>query len=207
MLPHKHPILKIFIAIACFFTGIYLLTRYQNPKAYPNSVSTLATGVLVSASASPAAEIQAHAPDGTANLIQRTKISADQSKTYSFFAADVDGKNQQQIFTRTVSPVASMSIPFNAWAPDNKTVFLEENDGVAKKYLVVKVSGERFSKNEQFLEVAGLWGEKKMDYVLDTVTGWASPTLLILTTKKEDGSKGPNYWFEIPSRSFLILAS
>ncbi len=146
-------------------------------------------------------------PDGTKKFMM-TMTKTSEGRTYTFVVADGMGENKRQLFTKTVSEESSLTIPYNTFSPGAGTyVFIEENGPDGKHILVLKTSGETFTGGEQYLDVGSLFGEKKYKYTFGHATGWASPTLLIFTSINENGVKGPNWWFELPSRAFLQLAS
>ena len=101
-----------------------------------------------------------------------------------------------------------MSISPNSWSPDKKYVFLQENrSGSIYDVLVFKTSGEPFLVTEQYVSVAPLFTNRKTEYYLTDVTGWDSPTLLHMVTAVDASKKGPPYWFDVTSQSFIQLES
>ncbi len=159
-------------------------------------------------------ETNVHSGDGTVKLMMKTEKNRDGSNTYSFTAADISGNNPKPLLTKTVPSGATMIIPQNTWTPDNKLVFLQENDPATAagtpsplSIFVLKASSESFADNQPYLDVTSLWTQRNIHYTFKEATGWASPTLLIITTYKEDGTRGPSYWFDVPSKAFLQLAS
>lgn len=154
----------------------------------------------------PVQEIDEHNPDGTMKLIMHSERQTDGSTIYTFFISDIDGGNKKLIFTKTAPKDMSMAIHHNSFSPDNKLVLIEEHNGTAINYFVLKASGEPFANGQQYLDIRDLYTEKKIQYTFDDVTGWAGPTLAIVRTKKEDNSRGPAFWFVTDSRAFLQLA-
>ena len=147
---------------------------------------------------------EASSLEGTMKLILKKMVDKNnQTQTYSFISSD----SSSPIFTKTVGLSQSMAIPANSWSPDNKYVFVEEkNEQGEKNYLVLKASGEPFTDGQQYYDVKSLFMAKKTQYTLDKITGWASSNLLIITTLTEQSTKGPSYWFEVPSKAFLQLS-
>lgn len=146
-------------------------------------------------------------PDGTRKLVMKTTHNTN-SLRYAFTTTDGSGGNIQPLFEETVLASASategMNIPFNAWSPDNKYVFIQRNDGDA---LVFNGAGEEIVPGQQHFDIKGLFNSSgKKDTYLET-TGWASPTLLIVNTTSPDGAKGSSYWFEVPSKAIIQLSS
>ena len=145
--------------------------------------------------------------DGMMTLTMRGESQEDQSHTYSFGVTNISGKNEEKterlIFSRTMGPGGEMAIPQNSWSPDNKYVLLQEKDESGQiSFLALKTSGEPFKNGEQYVNVSALFSQKKTGLLLRDVTGWASATLVNITTDKNGAKKGPAYWFDINSRAF-----
>jgi len=145
--------------------------------------------------------------DGKAELQMQTVFYRDDSKTYRFYVRDIATDKKKEIFTNAVISSKTMEIPFNSWSPDNSYIFLEEIRDGSKRYLVVKSSGEPFAQGEQSLDVLVLFNKQNTGYTLNEVTGWADPTLLILTTKTPKGEEGPSYWFDVSGGEFIQLST
>ena len=142
-------------------------------------------------------------PDGTKKLVMKTTYNKDGSLFYVFTTTDGSGENEQPLYA-TTSASANFRLPFNAWSPDNKYVFIEKTNGDA---LVFDASGEDIVEGQKYLDVENLFiaaGKKDMYKV---TTGWASPTLLIINTTTPENKKGSSYWFEVPSKAIIQLSS
>ncbi len=213
-------LVKSFIVVlffAIFAAGVIGITQKQTLPS--TTTGTRQTPFFPIPNAKPS-ETDVHSSDGTMKLIMRRERKLNQPEIYSFFSADIEGKNEQLIFTKAVSNGGGMSLPQNSWSPDNKLVFIEEQEPATKSgtpalshVLVFKASGEPFgsapgkvSAGETYFDVPTLFAQKVQNYSFAKVTGWASPTLIIVATTTETGTKGPSYWFEIPSKAFLQLA-
>lgn len=146
---------------------------------------------------------EVHASDGTMNLTVLSSL-AQGGTVETLYASEISGANKRQIFQKTY-PKGGIVLPPNSWSPDNNSVFVEEKIGATSTFLVMKASGEPFADGQRFIDVGALFREKLKDLKLQTITGWAAPTLLVVMTTKEDGSKGGMYWFDVDSRSFLLL--
>jgi hypothetical protein len=140
-------------------------------------------------------------------LMLRTTYKSDGTTEYSFIVADISGGNSRVLFDKTLPTGASMGLPYNSWDPTDTYLFLEEHNSGAVDYLVLKADGTPFADGNQYIDVGAVWVNKNVGYTIRTATGWASGTLLIIYTSKDDGSKGPAFWFEIPSTAILQLAS
>lgn len=154
----------------------------------------------------PTPKIQnVHSGDGTKNLsLREGRDTQTGTKTYTLVASDVEGGNTHTILTTSVPSDETVSLPYNSWSPDNKYVFVQTT--APAQFLVLKASGEAFADEKQYLEVGPVFVDKKTGNTLSEVTGWASPTLLILTSTTASGERGPSYWFEVPSKVILQLA-
>lgn len=150
--------------------------------------------------------VDVHSGDGKMKLAMR--VERHSPPVFSLYTSEINGDNQKLIFTKTntASVTGELSIPPNAWSPDNKYVFVQETGGdTGVNYFVFKANGEPFANGEQYLNIAKTWQERKIGYLMRDATGWASPSLVIVRTSKEDGSRGHSYWFEVPSKAILQL--
>lgn len=146
-------------------------------------------------------------PDGTKTLHMKVINNKDNSNTYRFTVTTTTGGNIS-ILTKTLSAGKTMSLSQNAWSPDNNYFFIQENDG--KKIVgiyVYKWNGQMFSDGEQFINMFDLYQKKVTNYIFKEATGWAAETLIIINTLNIDGSRGVSFWFDIPSKSFIPLAT
>lgn len=193
-------ILLVIIVAGAAFTIRSKQTTPQ-PTASSESSSPAAFGPLVPLPK----DTDIHNPDGTKKLIMHTERQTDGSTIYTFFIADINGENKKLIFSKTELKDTTMALHHNSFSPDNKMVIIEEHTGNATNYLVLKVSGEPFANGSQYLDINGLFTERGVKYSFSSVTGWAGPTLAVVTTTKDDGSRGPSFWFVTDSRAFLQL--
>lgn len=162
------------------------------PSAVPKSLKTQESDV--------------HSSNADKKFVLRATPGQDGTTTYTFTVADLAGTNAHVLFTKTLGPGAVMSLPWNAWDPTDTYVFIGEKVGSALNYYVFKSSGEPFANGDKFIDVGAVWTEKKIGFSIRDATGWASGTLLIIYTSKDDGAKGPAFWFEIPSTAIIQLA-
>ncbi len=143
-------------------------------------------------------------PDGTKKLSMKTTHNTDGTSTYEIATSDGSGANKQQLYTTKLAGSENMSIPFNAWSPDNKYLFVKKNGNNA---LVFTATGESITKDQVYLDVLDSFTKRGNKDTVKEVTGWASPTLLIFNTAKQDDTFGSSYWFEIPSKAIIQLSS
>lgn len=143
-------------------------------------------------------------PDGEKMLIMKTTHNIDGTLTYIVSVSDGSGANEKQLYATKVKGSENMSVPFNAWSPDNKYLFIHKN---ANDALVFRTTGEPIASSQAYFDVADLFSQRNSKDTFKEATGWASPTLLIVNTVREDNTKGSSYWFEVPSKAIIQLAS
>ncbi len=140
---------------------------------------------------------QVSSPDGTKSIIMQKDIKPGSPTLYSFYV-----KREEQdgvlIFSKSRN-AGNMSVPSNSWSPDNKHLFIIENDGVLDNYLIFKSTGEAFIDGEAYIDFRSHYSQKMKEYSLKDVTGWDAPDLLHVRTS------GPPYWFELGSNAFYRL--
>jgi hypothetical protein len=135
-----------------------------------------------------------------------TRVVGTTDATFTLAVSDNDGTNRKTIFTSTLPLSQTLTIPYNAWSPDDKLVFLEVGSvGQSPDYWVIRADGESFTDGKTYLDVGQYWIDREVPYKIRTATGWASETLLIVYTYTDTMEKGPHYWFDVPSRTFIQL--
>lgn len=180
------------VSYKLYFAGQTSTSQNQILRPYPSQVQPLVV----------------HSGDGTAQLIMRKANQKDGSILYSFFVANSSSKIERTLFTKNIPTSDTMIIPANTWSPDNKYVFLRENNSNPFNIFVFKASGETFADEEQYLDLTALFEKRNLPYTMADVTGWDSETLLhVHTTAKEKNSRGPSFWFDVTDRAFLQLAT
>ncbi|MBI5449044.1 hypothetical protein HY948_01880 [Candidatus Gottesmanbacteria bacterium] len=211
MSAQSRPVITFLLLVFVLSVAVSLFARQTSPQLSKATGSIAGMKLTPTPAATETSEV--HAPDGSATLILRAVKNTDGTTTYVFTASGLTGTKflpmgtSRKIFIKTVGPLASMMIPANTWSPENRYVFLEEKDGTgAKRYYVIQTNGEPFAAEKEYLEVTEPFAAKKTGFMFREATGWASPTLLIITTDKDAQTRGPSYWFEIPSGAFLQLA-
>lgn len=200
----KYSLLKIFIFfIILFFVGVFLVGRYQKTVSREKNNYLPQPQELIS----QPQKSEVHSSDGTMTLIMQIDRQKDQSQTYSFFVANITGKdkNERLLFTKTIGSKGEIRVPLNSWSPDNKYVFLKEkSENGQLNFLVLKAAGESFTNGEQYLDIGAILKQKKTEYFLYDITGWVSPIFLNVITTDENATKnGPSYWFNVNSGTFL----
>jgi len=144
-------------------------------------------------------------PDGKFTLTMKQEKGTD-TLNYRFLVTDESTSVQKEILTKNVPLGTTLSIPANTFSSDNKYVFLQENGGAESGYIVLAVSGASIG-DSQTLNVSSLFIAKHSNYVITGATGWAGPTLLVINTDKVEGGRGPSFWFDVASKSFIQLST
>jgi len=143
-------------------------------------------------------------PDGTKILSMTRTQNSDKTYTYIFSVEDESGDNKKQIYTVTTPVSEMMSVPFNAWSPDNQYLFIQKNTDNA---LVFKANGESVTDGQLYFDIKDSFEKKVTTVVPRAITGWAANRLIIVNTLKTDSAIGPSYWFEVPSKAAIKLSS
>ena len=198
----------IFITIAVFLGGFFAWQNYNSTPIKFQKATVVSEGEIqkiIIPTVYPHRQIETSSqisPDGTKKLSMEKIRNAEENFTYVFTVADGSGSDKRQLYKTKGSE--SFSISFNTWSPDNKYLFITKNGNDA---LVFKETGEPFAGGEPYLAIQTPFAEKIKNETVSEITGWASPTLLIVNTLNEDKTKGPSFWFEVPSKVIIQLAS
>lgn len=195
----------IYICIILLVGGAFLY--FFNKK----NESVVSVRIPVRPTPTPIAQINEKSwpsPDGKKTLVMKTKKSSPNMMTYSFFVTPSASAPAKPLLVKTLQTPFIMTIPFNAWSPDNQYFFLQEQNGTEKITFVYKTSGQMFSDGQYAHNVNMLFTEKEPKFFLEDVTGWAAPTLLIINTKTVDPDKsGPSFWFDVSKNSVTRLST
>lgn len=200
-----------FISIAAVVSMVMVIHNNQNnqqkfhvltPVVENNNAqaSTLPTITPV-----PAEETTSQiSPDGSKKIVLRTTHNTDGTLTFNISTTDDSGGNEQQVYTLTLPGTESMHIPFNTWSPNNRYFFLVKDNTDA---MVFNASGASFANDQPFLDATDTFNQRATGNTFSEATGWASDTLVIINTTTPDNAKGPSYWFEVPSKAVIRLAT
>ena len=182
-------IFLLITAIGIFFVEFLAKPSKNNPSSPPTF---------------PVAEAQTPdltniiSPDGLMTLTMK-KEKVQDGITYTFFTVNSKTGTQNTIFTKTVSPGDAISIPVNTFSPDDKYIFLKEENSGKTDFFVVTKSG--------VLDISGPFTVKYPKLTITDVTGWGGMNLVVVNTNKEDGSLGSSFWFEVPGGGFIQLST
>lgn len=198
----------IFLTIG---VAVYLFVLMPKPVSIsedltPAPTSDLSTVKMQVVSETPeVTKSEVHSPNGDRNLIME-KTATDESITYKFYTDSIPAEEQVLIYEKTVSGGESFEISPNAWSPDNRYLFINEKTPEGNDYIVLRSDGDAIVDGEEFISVAPFFENKETGFEMNEVTGWASNTLLYITSKSAIGEEGPLFWFEVPAGSVIRLA-
>ena len=164
----------------------------KTPQAYPETQSIISPAIA-------SEPVVKDSPDGKLTLSAKT-VKDKNSVTYSF---SVSGK---EIFVKTVDPSTIISIPYNTWDPNGKYIFLKESSNFGTSFFVLSTSVSSLDQNDQTANITNLFIEKYPDLKIGDVTGWGGVNLVVLNSINGDGGRGPSFWFEMPTHSFIRLS-
>ena len=198
----KGKILIAILAVALVFGVVSFIDLFR--KSEPNQTKQEPGNTAVAAE--PEKTLEVHSGDGKAKLLGTNKRLADATTNYVFRVVNEED-SPRKLFSKTLSLGGTIEVPANSWSPDNKQLFVQENNNGVTNYLVYKADGSKYKNGDDHLDVSAFWEKSKYKYTIKTATGWAGNDLLELLTTKEDGTAGPSFWFVTSSRNFLQLRS
>lgn len=151
--------------------------------------------------------VYVHSSDGLKQVIMHRKIQADNSVLYTFSTADVPSAGETVFFTRAIGGGGAMKVPLNTYSPDDKYLYLEEDEAGFTDIYVFKADGSLFNNGQQYLNVSSLFAQRQTNYIFHTATGWDSYALMHILTSTDGKNPGPKFWFDLSNMSFIQLAS
>ncbi len=191
------------VMVGAFFIGQARSTQEQFPS--------LANLPAMAANPTPTIEAPALSsqisPDGTKKVTMKVTPNKDGTKTYEVSTSDGDEQNMHTITSITLAGKDNVIIPFNAWSPDNRYFFIQENTADEPNVMVFKATGEAFADGVASLDLTQAYKNRATGNNFTEATGWASETLIIINTTHADNTKGPSYWFEVPSKAVIQLST
>src|SRR5438067_1805023 len=141
-----------FVLVGAFF-GVFLVSyvKSQPVHFYSNADSTVASSEPTSIP-TPTISFQQTAtsdsqisPDGTHKVQLKTIHNQDLTKTY-----EVSANDGPVIFTQTLEANETITLPFNAWEPQNRYFFIQEHLGSGPQVFVFKADGSTFADGEEY---------------------------------------------------------
>ncbi|QQG41061.1 MAG: hypothetical protein HYV37_01915 [Candidatus Levyibacteriota bacterium] len=197
-----------FVFLAAFLSSVVVWQSNKSLKDWfytslPFNASNK-TDTVVTPVPGPKVDIASQtSPDGVKLLTMKKTHNSDSTFTYVFTTSDQSGSNQKQIYTVKAAEPQTFGVPYNAWSPDNKYVFIQKN---GRDALIFKANGEEIGPNQMYFDVEDNFVQKGIKNKLSEVTGWASETLVIANTFTPENNK-ISYWFEVPSKAIIQLSS
>lgn len=192
---HQSKIL-ILVAILAIFTGIILVFSKNLPKNTNVQTNSNPPPVVNAQETEP---VSVTSPDGKFVLTMKTITSKD-SASFIFILSDSVNATQKEVFSTDLASGITLSIPQNTFSPDDKYIFLKEDNNGQSDFFVVTPTGTQ--------DISSAFVTKySANYVITDVTGWAGPTLVVINTNKIDGNLGPSFWYDVSSKGFIPLAT
>jgi hypothetical protein len=196
-------ILIIIVAVASMLFVKYRDTHQPQFTLAPNISPMQVPKKVIASKITTSIQIS---PDGIKNVIMKMTQNSDKTTIYDFSISDANGQNEQHIFTQTLNS-GEMMIPFNTWSPNNQYFFIQQNIAESKSIFVFKADGSEFAPDVSYLDATDAFKKADTGNNFAEATGWASDTLIIINTTKQDLTKGPSYWFEVPSKVIIQLST
>lgn len=195
-------VLTLVVAVSIAGLNLFIIVNKKTSSQIPKTSETSSTPqpktIIPVAEASGNTFVDS--PDGKLTLLMKT-VKSKSEITYTFTVA---GK---EIFVKTADPSVSISIPYNAWSPDGKYIFLKETGTAEARFFVLSVSVSSSDQNDQTAAITELFIKKYPDLKIGDVTGWGGINLVIVNSVKNDGARGPSFWFEMPNHSLIQLST
>lgn len=145
------------------------------------------------------------APDGKQTLIVKAVMEKD-GINETFSISMNDGTPPTEIYQKKLTEGDVISVPANTFSPDDKYIFLKEDNSGSLSYFVLRTDGKDMTTNSHITEFLSLFYQKYPDsFKVTDVTGWGGMTLIVVNTNNADGSIGPSFWYNVATRSFIRL--
>lgn len=197
-----------FLSVAAAAISLSITVGMRHYKAQNRVVSALPVAVedsVPTISLEPETVASQISSDATIKLIMKTTNNKNITKTYIFSTSDGSGGNETVIFRKTLDVKKRMTIPFNAWSPDNKYFFIQEHADQGDTIMVFNASGEPFAGQEKYLDLTDLFKKSGNKNNFSEATGWASENLIVFNTTTQQNEKGSSYWFGVPDKTIIQL--
>lgn len=192
----------IFFTLLLAVVTVFIFVQKNNKKSQPLYTSAEVVKIQIT----PVPTIVTNfmdSPDGTKSLALE-----EQNGLQSLFVSSLPNEGQRvEIYKKQILNSNKLEIPYNTWSPDNIYFFMQEKSGTVDNYFVFQSSGALFLNNLPFVSVQELFGKDVLNYVIEDVTGWAGPNLLLVNTKAKDSEQKASFWFDVPSQTFIQLGT
>lgn len=145
-------------------------------------------------------------PDGKKKL-SMVASPAKSGTTYAFSVEDTTSGNSQPLYSITLPETESMTVPFNAFSPDDRYVFLTHVGKGGTDAWVFRVDASPIlADGTMSLDMKAIFDSRATGNTYQEATGWASETLVIVNTATPNGTR-QSYWIEIPSKALIPLST
>lgn len=199
----------IFLSVIAASLSLFVVIRMNNSQPQTYAVSAMPIFIVGPSPTivfEPKVVVSSQiSPDGAMKLTMKITSNENGTKTYAFFISNGTEVNDRAVFSKTLDTGKSMTIPFNTWSPDNKYFFIQEHQEGGIIVMVFNDSNEPFDTGKTYLDVTDLFKKNNNGNNFSEATGWASESLIIINTTTQDNTKGPSYWFEVPSKAIIQL--
>lgn len=149
---------------------------------------------------------EAVSPDGKKTLAMvATKDQLGDKYTLTLLTEKSD--EPEVVYQELFSSGAVVELPFNAFSPEGKYIFLKQTNQNGTTYLTIPISKGFETGVRPVTNVSEIFYSKYSDYVITDVTGWGGVSLLVVNTNKVQGDKGPSFWFEASTGRFYKLTT
>lgn len=196
-----------FITIATAI-GLFVMVQVNGNRNIPAFSAPLPAEITPLPTTVPSGprEEMMDSPEGSKTLTMVTE-EANEAATYALYISPKDEPKGDSFFKKTIGVGETVEIPFNTWAPDNAYIFLKEKKGSEASYIVFKSSGALFTNESALLSISELFAERVPNFLIQDITGWAAPNLLLINAEGKESDVKVSFWFDVPSQTFIQLGT
>lgn len=144
-------------------------------------------------------------PEGS-RVLTLERVEHAGSVSHSAYTIDPSSGKRYDIISFDTQ-YQDLSIPYNTWSPDTLYVFLKETTSTKSAFLVFQSMGGNFANGNHALSINDEFAADVQGFEIKDVTGWASPTQLIVNTRSLDSDAKVSFWFDVPSQTFTQLGT
>jgi hypothetical protein len=178
-------------------------TQAQAPTPKATQEPTQAPAAVVVSGPTQTSATSQISSDGTQSVTIQTVQNKLGPQTDNILTAN----STTPVWSKTLGPGETLSIPFNTWSPDNTYFFLLDNTGSAQKVLVFQGNGQPFASGQSYLDLTQAFANYGSSDSFDEASGWAANNLIVILTTAPSGSEGTSYWYGVPDSSITPLAT
>ncbi len=145
-------------------------------------------------------------PEGAKKLILKQTTEGD-TVSYDCSVLDTASGDSTTVFQKVTTTAEVYRIPYNSWSPENAYFFLTVESAGKINSHVFRATGEMFKGELPMLDVSEIFEAKIEGFNITEVTGWASPTLVVINTISTDNANKVSFWLDVPSQSIIRLST